>query len=216
MSDDVVDEIQPQSLPSIRLKWSIALIVVAILLTFNTVSHVRNSPPISVTDTVGKADIYFSSNHEHVLLPSDCVMLEWDVEGIQSVYLVSQGVDGQGSSQWCLSEGKSPSLHVNFTDNTSKQYILNLGYQIPVLEAIYVVLLFGMSLYLLRAPLYSQAVDYFIRHEKRRSYLIGVWILGIMFLYWLANGRTGLSTFNIVTGKMSQVLSDYFYAPWQG
>jgi hypothetical protein len=79
--------------------------------------------PFRIDAAIGQAEIHFFTDRRNVLFATDCLIVGWDVEHIESVYLNKNGKVGTGSQLVCLSEGQ-PTLTVNMTDGTSQNYIL--------------------------------------------------------------------------------------------
>lgn len=72
----------------------------------------------------GGALIAFSADRDAVLAPGGCVTVRWQVDHIQAVYLNDQATVGQGFETVCLDGVTLPALRVEFTDNTSAEYVL--------------------------------------------------------------------------------------------
>ncbi len=99
----------------------------------------------------GNAHVVFSADHNMVIAPGSCVIVHWQVDFIQAVYLGKKAAVGQGVANWCVDEQSMPVLHVKYVDNTTADYPLQIKFLVEQpanwLLACAVVLLLLLSLY---------------------------------------------------------------------
>lgn len=76
--------------------------------------------PVQINDTYRDSTIAFSVSRNIVAFPGECVMVRWDVQNIQAVYLNDSGEVGTGERELCLND--SPELRVVFEDESEQIY----------------------------------------------------------------------------------------------
>ena len=76
----------------------------------------------------GGATVHLSADRALIVLPGECALLKWDVEGIQSIYLNGEGRIGWGEQAYCP-EGVSilPQFDITATDGTSRTFTLQVA-----------------------------------------------------------------------------------------
>ena len=76
----------------------------------------------------GGATVHLSADRALIVLPGECALLKWDVEGIQSIYLNGKGKIGRGEQSYCP-EGVSilPQFDITATDGTSRTFTLQVA-----------------------------------------------------------------------------------------
>ena len=80
--------------------------------------------PITVTDTYGDSTILFEAEHGAVLLPNNCVTMQWQTDGIAAIYFDRTGVGGSDSRPACInSTTYQPSLKVSCQPKIGQQWI---------------------------------------------------------------------------------------------
>jgi len=82
--------------------------------------------PMIVTDTVGDASIRFEVNDHIILSDTACYTVQWQVSGIEGVYLNDSGKIGEGQERLCYDEIRVPELRVHFEDGSSNTYTLEI------------------------------------------------------------------------------------------
>ncbi|MEZ4670524.1 MAG: GDSL-type esterase/lipase family protein [Anaerolineae bacterium] len=106
------------------LKMPIALLITLASIIALIFLIVLSSKPQSVTAQDGVSHISFSSDSGLVLLPSDCITVRWQVEGIREVYLNAAPQIGTGEQVVCVNAGTQPTLTVILNDGTKRDYQL--------------------------------------------------------------------------------------------
>lgn len=101
------------------------------------------------------AQIAFRADHAMVAAPGGCVMVFWQVDGIQAVYINGVPTVGEGFQRICVDETTMPVLRVAFADNTASEYQLNIDF---LSEQPSTWLLVGAAVLLGLASLYLAAV----------------------------------------------------------
>ena len=100
----------PSRKPTGPLLQRIALIVSALILCLLLVFTIRTSPPPVIDLKYGDTTIEISADRAWTLFPGDCVKIQWELEGIQSLYIDDEGKIGWGEMSYCPSiNATSPS-----------------------------------------------------------------------------------------------------------
>ncbi|HEX2907938.1 MAG TPA: hypothetical protein VHO69_13800, partial [Phototrophicaceae bacterium] len=86
------------------------------------------SPPITVNVTEGQAQISFSANRSRVLLHNNCVTVNWEVEGIQTVLINTLPTVGTGQQEMCVTPEQRPTLLVTLVDGSEREYQLDIQF----------------------------------------------------------------------------------------
>ena len=91
----------------------IALLVSAPILCLLLVFTIRNSPPPAIDLRYGDTTIQFAADRAWTLFQGDCVNIQWQLEGIQSLHIDGHGEIGWGEMSYCPSiNATSPLLEV--------------------------------------------------------------------------------------------------------
>src|SRR5579871_1403177 len=96
---------------------------------------------------VGSATIQFSGDHRMVAVPGMCMVVRWQVDQIQAVYVNGMPSIGQGSQQVCVTDTQMPSLRIVFKDGTTATYLLAITFlteQVSTWLLIGVLILLGL------------------------------------------------------------------------
>ena len=73
-------------------RWDLlALLCLAILFCLLLLGTIAQAPPAEINLAFGETTIWIGADRAWTLFPGDCVNVEWELEGIKSVY-----VDGAG------------------------------------------------------------------------------------------------------------------------
>ena len=117
-------KLPPRTLKGILLGWA-----VFILLAFAILSN----PAPRVETKFSGATVQMSLDRGWVSGAGDCVILEWNVEGIKSIYINGGGEIGWGEKTFCLTANENiPEIEITAQDGTRRifqpdvVYLLNL------------------------------------------------------------------------------------------
>ena len=84
-----------------ELSWRGTATFAAIWLVLLAVIVRLYSPMPVIDQRIGDATLHFSADRAWALYPGDCVMLGWQVEGIESIYVEGRGEIGFGEKPYC-------------------------------------------------------------------------------------------------------------------
>ena len=103
----------PSRKPTGPLLQRISLIVSALILCLLLVFTILTSPPPVIDLKYGDTTIEISADRAWTLFPGDCVKIQWELEGIQSLYIDDEGKIGWGEMSYCPSiNATSPLIEV--------------------------------------------------------------------------------------------------------
>jgi hypothetical protein len=82
--------------------------------------------PQTIYDLVNGGEVQFTTSGRYLLLPSQCLNVTWDVEGIHQVYFDDRGAVGQGTGNYCPNTANQPTpkLYVHFQNDLIQSYFL--------------------------------------------------------------------------------------------
>jgi lysophospholipase L1-like esterase len=127
------------------------LLAIALLISVGLAALTR-LPGAAIDTTVGSAHIFFAADRRLVAAPGDCILVRWNVTGIEAIYLNDEGVVGSGEREICVTKGVFPLLHVVFQDGSTRNYTLDVGIVVANLLswllAIVALMLFALAAYL--------------------------------------------------------------------
>lgn len=98
-----------------RRNQSMLLLALAVLCAAPLVYLYLTASTSHVEKTIGDAMISVSTSPDRVLFPGQCVVVSWQTEHIQAVYLDEQGRVGVGTQERCL-VGAAPELRVDIAN----------------------------------------------------------------------------------------------------
>ena len=76
----------------------------------------------------GGATVHLSADRALIVLPGECALLKWDVEGIQSIYLNGKGKKGWGEQNYCpAGVSEFPQFEITAADGTSRTFMLKVA-----------------------------------------------------------------------------------------
>jgi len=115
-------------MPKLRRAYRVALVFLFLcLLTCIGLFAYSNTPsPLVITDTVGNASVRFETLDHIILNDTACYRVQWQVSGIEGVYLNDSGKIGEGQERLCYDESSEPELRVDFEDGTTRTYTLEI------------------------------------------------------------------------------------------
>ena len=84
------------------------LLLCLMLAVFTLLAYAILRVPVPRIDTeFGGAAIDISADRGWTLLPGDCVTIQWEVEGIKSIYIDNEGKPGWGEMPFCPTADKT-------------------------------------------------------------------------------------------------------------
>ena len=100
-------------------------LAVPVLLSF----AMLNKPPPRVETEFSGATVQISADRAWVSAPGDCVTIQWEVEGIKSIYIDNEGKPGWGEMPFCVTADASI-LEIGITaqDGTRRIFRLDFHY----------------------------------------------------------------------------------------
>lgn len=101
--------------------------------------------PAVIQAAHGNATVFFTANRNIVLLPYDCVDVQWELAAIDKVFLNGEPTVGSGSNNFCLRPEWLPTLRVDFQDESREEYTLPISV-LTSEPANWLLALFGLSL----------------------------------------------------------------------
>jgi lysophospholipase L1-like esterase len=87
------------------------------------------SPPAVLDTTEGAATIHLSANRSTVVLPGDCVQVQWEAGSIRSIRINDAPTVGAGEQEICITTepDSMPTLRITLPDDSVHVYSLNIG-----------------------------------------------------------------------------------------
>ena len=110
-----------------RLRTPLLVAGFVVLLVIFVLAVSRILAP-QIDSEFGGATVHLSADRALIVLPGECALLKWDVEGIQSIYLNGKGRIGWGEQAYCP-EGVSilPQFDITATDGTTRTFTLQVA-----------------------------------------------------------------------------------------
>ncbi len=97
--------------------------LVAVIAALPLIYLYATTPPATIEVRDGDATIFFQASQSRILFPGQCVQLDWEVGGIQTVRVNGEGQIGSGSVPFC-NPSKTPSIRVRLRDERVLSYPL--------------------------------------------------------------------------------------------
>ena len=191
-------KLPPRTLKGILLGWA-----VFILLAFAILS---NPAPRVETDFSG-ATVQMSLDRGWVLGAGDCVILEWNVEGIKSIYINGGGEIGWGEKAFCLTANENiPEIEITAQDGTRRIFQPDVVYLLNL-----VVYLLGFVGILSTSML---ALYYAWNHHLDNPFPL--WGMSVAVIALIIIGELlRLSSSNLVTDTLSLLRRLFVHPYWQ-
>ncbi len=102
-----------------------ALLILNIALLLALLLVILAAPVPRIEASFGGATVEISADRSWTLLPGQCAVVSWDLEGIQSVYVNGSGKVGQGTMEFCPAPGAAiVSFNVTAGDGSSQTFLL--------------------------------------------------------------------------------------------
>ena len=112
----------------LRLTWRATAIALACLALLWAIIAAGAPAPL-IEQRIGDTTLRFSADRAWALLPGDCVTAQWQVEGIESLYVEGQGVVGKGEQPFCPSaRDRTARFDVRTPDGLYRQYELRVHF----------------------------------------------------------------------------------------
>jgi hypothetical protein len=83
--------------------------------------------PYVIDEIVGVSTIHLVAVPRAVVLPEECVSVQWNVEHIQAIYLDGSGKAGVGSEIRCIRSETTLTFNIAFPDGHEQEYRLPVG-----------------------------------------------------------------------------------------
>lgn len=183
-----------------------------LLLAYALITQLQ-AKPVVIEDVQGASTVVFRAGRDRVLLPFECVTLEWDVENIWGVYLGEDGVVGQDSRAWCIHErGNRPLLRVRFPDDVWREYRFAVRVGAGRLETAAAVICLIVGAYGLQIAPVRWLNRQFRARRSLVTVLMGAWIAGVLLLYWIVLGAPGLQ--DVMAGA-GEFIRGFFRSTYQ-
>ena len=108
----------------LRIPLLVAGFVVLLVIFVLAVSRIL-APQID--SEFGGATVHLSADRALIVLPGECALLKWDVEGIQSIYLNGKGKIGRGEQSYCPTGlSISPQFKITAADGSYQTFTLGV------------------------------------------------------------------------------------------
>ena len=108
------------------LSWRASLMVTALLAAVLAIVVLAHGAPPALDLRFGDTTIHFAVDRAWSFFPGDCVGIEWELEGIESLYIEGWGEIGWGEQPFCPEINRSsPMIEVRAQDGIYRQ--LRLG-----------------------------------------------------------------------------------------
>ena len=99
----------------------------ALILVMVALQLLAPGEKVETTDS-SSGHILFSVDQRMVLAPGACVIVRWQVDHIQAVYINGEPTVGAGSKQLCVDAQTMPVLRVEYEDQRSSEYPLEIQF----------------------------------------------------------------------------------------
>ena len=100
-------------------------LAVSVLLSF----VMLNKPAPRIETEFGGATVQMSLDRGWISGAGDCVILEWDVEGIKSIYIDNEGMPGWGEMSFCpTANANILEIGITAQDGTRRIFQLDVVY----------------------------------------------------------------------------------------
>ncbi len=156
----------------------------------------------------GGAAIDISADRGWTLLPGDCVTIQWEVEGIKSIYIDNEGEPGWGEKAFCPTAAVVNILEIGITaqDGTRRIFQFDVVY-LPN----FIVYLLG---FVGAASTVALALYYVWHHHLDNPFPLWRMSIAVLALI-LMGGLLQLSDSNLVAGVLSALRSLFVHPYWQ-
>lgn len=106
-----------------------ALLAAGAALLFFIVLMVQRALAPWISEHFDGANVHIAADRGWAVLPRQCVTITWDLEGIESVYIVGQGKIGWGEIEYCPSlTSWSPDFEITPQTGEAKTFALDIHY----------------------------------------------------------------------------------------
>ena len=166
-----------------------------------------NKPAPRIETEFGGATVQMSLDRGWISGAGDCVILEWDVEGIKSIYIDNEGMPGWGEMPFCPTAAAANILEIGITaqDGTRRIFQLDVIY-LPNF-VIYLLGFVGTTFTLLFA------LYYFLTHRLDKPF--PWWWMALAAVLILIGGLLRLSDSALVTDALSLLRILFIHRYWQ-
>ena len=166
-----------------------------------------NKPPPRIETEFGGAAVRMSLDRGWVSGAGDCVILEWDVEGIKSIYIDNEGKPGWGEMSFCpTANANILEIGITAQDGTRRLFQFD-GIYLPN----FFVYLFG---FVGAASTAALALYYVCNHHLDNPFPLWKMLIAVLGLT-LVGGLSGLSSSNLITDALSLLRRLFIHRHWQ-
>ena len=118
---------QPTRSPRAGRKLALVFLVAALLLALVALGLLLrvDGQPLRLESTVDGATVIVAASQTSVVLPTDCVLLDWQTRGVTDVTLGAQTVPASGRADVCLDRA-APGVEVTLADGARQRTVLPL------------------------------------------------------------------------------------------
>ena len=110
-----------------RVLVSSVLSVLIVLLLFLTALLIDATPPPRIDTTFAGASIHLSADRSWMITSGNCVLLTWDVDGIESIRINGEEMSGSGEKSYCPSNAHSNAqFEITAQDGTLRTFSLSI------------------------------------------------------------------------------------------
>ncbi len=178
-------------------------LAVFVLLAFSILSK----PAPRVETEFGGASVQISADRAWVLAPGDCVTIQWEVEGIQSIYIDNEGKAGWGEMPFCSAfVGDILEIGVTAQDGTRRIFQFVFYYLSDFAPS-----LFG---FVVTAFTLIFALYYFLTHRLDKPFPWW-WLALAAAVLILIGGLLRLFDNTLVADRLSSLRSLFVHPHWQ-
>ncbi len=179
------------------------MLAVFVLLSF----AMLNKPAPRIETEFGGATVQMSLDRDWVSGAGDCVILEWDLEGIKSIYIDNEGEPGWGEKAFCPTAAVVNILEIGITaqDGTRRLFQFDVVY-LPN----FIVYLLG---FVGAASTVALALYYVWHHHLDNPFPLWRMSIAVLALI-LMGGLLQLSDSNLVAGVLSAHRSLFVHPHW--
>lgn len=80
-----------------KIQWRLLIpgVVVAVITGLILLNPIQQAQPIQIDENLDAASVHIAATTDRVIIPGQCVMVTWALEGIREVYLNGQGRSGR-------------------------------------------------------------------------------------------------------------------------
>ena len=166
-----------------------------------------NKPAPWVETEFGGATVQISADRAWFSAPGDCVTIQWEVEGIKSIYIDSEGMPGWGEMPFCPTASAVNILEIGITAQDGTRRIFQ--FDIVYLPNFIVYLLGFVGI----ASTVALALYYVWNYHLDNPFPLRRMLIAVLGLT-LVGGLNGLSSGNLITDALSLLRILFAHPYW--